>query len=62
MFGDVFAMAVLLNISKYMTYHQSFMMAAIIIFMFGIFLFVFVENPNIDKFADRVRLRALKSF
>ena len=60
-FGDVFAMAVLLNISKYMTYHQSFMMAAIIIFMFGIFLYIFVENPNIDKFADRVRIRALKS-
>lgn len=56
-FGEVMAMGVLLNLSKEMKYEEAFAMTASIIFVFAVFFFIFIKNPNLNSIAKRIDRR-----
>ena len=46
-FGEVFAMGILLKLSKTMTYESAFTLTGSIIIAWGIYFSIFIKNPNL---------------
>lgn len=56
-FGDVLAMAVLLNLSRTMSYDAAFAMTSAIIFGWALFFYIFVKDPSLERIAERMDRR-----
>jgi len=46
-FGEVFAMGILLKLSKTLTYESAFTLTGSIIIAWGIYFSIFIKNPNL---------------
>jgi len=48
-FGEVLSMGVLFNLTKSMNYFDAFSLASAIIFMFSVFFYVSIVDPDMDS-------------
>lgn len=60
-FGEVFAMGVLLKLSKTLNYEGAFALTGSIIIGYGIFYSIFIKNPNLDTFHNKIEKKATKT-
>lgn len=53
-FGELFAMGVLLKLTMDLSYKNAFMVAAVVIWAFGIFFCIFIKDPDLVKARKKV--------
>jgi len=55
--GEVFAMGVLLNMTKSMSYYDAFAVAATFVFVMSIFFLMSIKEPNMDHIRENTLSR-----